>query len=146
MTRMLVCGDRKWLTYYLPDGKLDHAKIALVKAATFSLLDGIAAYLNVDVLIEGCAPGADHASELWSENVGIDVIREHLHFPAEWDRYGRSAGPIRNQKMLDEGRPDYVVALHDNLDQSRGTGHMVKIATKAGVPVFHFTTSVMGIE
>lgn len=52
-------------------------------------------------------------------------------FPADWDKYGKSAGYIRNQQMLDEGCPDYVVAFPGGA----GTNMMKRIASKAGVPV-----------
>lgn len=56
-----------------------------------------------------------------------------ISFPADWTKYGRRAGPIRNYQMLKEGRPDCVVAfLHAG---SRGTAHMISIAQKAGIEV-----------
>jgi hypothetical protein len=58
-----------------------------------------------------------------------------LHYFANWKLFGLSAGPIRNQQMLDEGKPDFVIAFHDNLYASRGTQDMVTRAMKAGVPV-----------
>lgn len=57
----------------------------------------------------------------------VPVIVYH----ADWNAHGRSAGPIRNAKMLAEGKPDLVVAFPGG----KGTAHMVGIARKAGVPV-----------
>jgi len=37
--------------------------------------------------------------------------------------------------MLDEGKPTYVLAFHDNLAESKGTKDMVTRAKKAGIPV-----------
>ena len=51
---------------------------------------------------------------------------------AKWDelgRNGRKAGPIRNQQMLDEGRPSLVVAFPGG----RGMADMVRRARNAGV-------------
>jgi hypothetical protein len=48
---------------------------------------------------------------------------------ADWEKLGRSAGPIRNQAMLDEGRPDLVVAFPGH----HGTADMVRRARAAGV-------------
>ncbi len=56
-------------------------------------------------------------------------------FPAAWDKYGKAAGPIRNQQMIDEGRPDFVIAFHSNVGQSRGTMDMLCRANKAGLVV-----------
>lgn len=58
-----------------------------------------------------------------------------VSFPAEWDVYGKSAGPVRNRQMLEEGKPDFVWAFKTHV-QSRGTNHMVNIARKAGLPVY----------
>lgn len=52
---------------------------------------------------------------------------------AEWRKYGRAAGPIRNGKMLDEGA-EQVIAIPDA--QSRGTWDMVNQAKGRGVPVY----------
>lgn len=54
--------------------------------------------------------------------------------PADWGRYGKAAGGIRNQAMIDETpRPDVVVAAPD--PWSRGTWDCVRRAEAAGVPV-----------
>lgn len=137
---MLVCGDRNWGRFYLPDGTPDHVKDREVRAATFRFLDSVATFASADVLIEGCARGADRMAEEWA-TTAYPLIGVHRHFPADWDKYGRSAGPIRNQRMLDEGRPDLVVALHDNLSESRGTAHMVRISELANIPVYALTST-----
>jgi hypothetical protein len=49
---------------------------------------------------------------------------------ADWS-IGRKAGPIRNQRMLDEHAPDLVVAFPGG----RGTADMVRRARKSGVEV-----------
>lgn len=50
---------------------------------------------------------------------------------ADWEDLGRKAGPIRNQRMLDDGRPELVVAFPGG----PGTAHMCRIAREAGVEV-----------
>lgn len=65
---------------------------------------------------------ADYAVTRWTQYRG---------FPANWDLHGKAAGVIRNQQMLDEGKPDVVVAFKGG----RGTEHMKKIAREAGVEV-----------
>jgi hypothetical protein len=52
-------------------------------------------------------------------------------FPANWKKHGRAAGPMRNQQMLDEGKPDLVIAFPGG----SGTADMVRRAKAAGVPV-----------
>lgn len=44
---------------------------------------------------------------------------ELLRFPAKWNEHGKAAGPIRNQQMLTEGKPDVVFAFHDDIASSK---------------------------
>lgn len=78
-------------------------------------------------VIHGAARGADTLADQWAKHLGIDV---HA-YPADWAKYGRSAGAVRNQRMLDEGKPDLVIAFPGGM----GTALMVKLARKAGVEV-----------
>jgi hypothetical protein len=93
-------------------------------------------------IVEGCARGADNLAEYWvahHNDTVTDIGRQDVvihHFPADWDRHGRGAGPIRNQQMLDEGQPDAVIAFTLNLSTSRGTRDMVRRSRRAGLPVW----------
>lgn len=78
-------------------------------------------------IIHGDAKGADFMARLWAICNGFDEVR----FPADWKAHGKGAGPIRNQRMLDEGKPDVVVAFPGG----KGTVDMVARAKKAGIPV-----------
>jgi len=78
-------------------------------------------------VIAGGAPGADALAVAWAMDRGVD-FREYV---ADWETHGRAAGPIRNQLMLEDGRPDLVVAFPGG----RGTADMVRKARTAGVPV-----------
>ena len=49
-------------------------------------------------------------------------------YEADWKKYGKLAGPKRNQQMLDEGMPDLVVAFHADIKNSKGTFDMVNRA------------------
>lgn len=79
------------------------------------------------IIIHGGAPGADALAQEWVEVFGG---RQRI-FPADWTLYGKAAGPIRNQRMLDEGKPELVVAFPGG----SGTADMVRRARKAGVEV-----------
>lgn len=78
-------------------------------------------------IIAGAARGADSIAIDWAV-VNWTYFTE---YPADWDTHGKAAGPIRNQQMLDEGKPDMVVAFPGG----RGTEDMVRRAKKAGIPV-----------
>lgn len=63
---------------------------------------------SVSVLIHGGAGGADMLAERVAYDLGWQSVRG---FPANWREHGKRAGPIRNQQMLDEGKPDVQVDL-----------------------------------
>ena len=79
------------------------------------------------VLVSGGAKGADALAERLANDRGltIDVI------PADWQRYGRGAGPVRNRQIVESA--DLVVAFWDG--KSRGTRSALAHAEKVGVPV-----------
>jgi hypothetical protein len=85
----------------------------------------------IKTLIHGDAPGADRLAAAWAKDTGLAEFGELLAFPADWEKHGNAAGPIRNQQMLDEGKPDMVIAFPGGI----GTANMVRLARKAGVPV-----------
>lgn len=72
--------------------------------------------------------GADQIAEQWAKEKDIPC----MVFKAEWQKYGKAAGPKRNKEMLDFA--DEVIAFHDNLNSSKGTKHMVSIAREANIP------------
>lgn len=106
--RVLVCGGR------------DFNKDQIV----FSELDRHNAdWGPFKVVIDGGATGADHWAGVWAEERGI----ARQTFLAEWKRLGNAAGPIRNQRMIDEGKPDLIIAFPGG----RGTRDMISRANKA---------------
>ncbi len=133
-TRILVCGSRHWSAEWMVHAILN----AELQRHTLGL-----------VIISGMAPGADtHAADwaresrrwLRSDGHGGVVTDRQCQvvlkkFPADWDQYGKAAGPIRNKQMLVEGRPHKVYAFSNDIVESRGTRNMVEQARKAGVPV-----------
>ena len=83
------------------------------------------------IVVHGAARGADHIAGVCAKERGLEV---HEH-PAEWDRFGKRAGFLRNAEMLQAERPVYVYAFTYNLPTSTGTRDMVERARSAGVPV-----------
>lgn len=109
---ILCCGDRNWKAGYAIEARLSE-------------------YRGKDVtIIHGNAQGADRMSALIAAKLGLSV----RSFQAEWEKYGKAAGPIRNRKMLVEGKPDLVIAFHDDIRNSKGTKNMVEQAKRKGIP------------
>jgi len=79
-------------------------------------------------LLHGGADGADKLAEKVARHLGWNIDRR----PAEWDRYGKRAGFVRNLKMLDE-EPDLVLAFWDG--RSKGTAHCIAQAVRRGLYV-----------
>jgi UDP-N-acetylmuramoylalanine-D-glutamate ligase len=114
--RVLICGGREFDDWH----------------QFITAMDGISSdrgfSMNQPIyIIEGGAKGADFCARLYAKYCGWD----HEPYPAEWNKYGKAAGGIRNQQMLDEGRPDLVVAFPGG----SGTADMVRRAKAAGVEV-----------
>lgn len=110
--RVLICGSRNFR---------DAKRI-------FHYLSGVA---KGTVIIEGEARGADTIVWVCCEILGL----KYISFPADWSAYHKAAGVIRNQEMLEKGKPDLVLFYHDNLDESRGTIDMITRADRAGIIV-----------
>jgi len=109
--RIVVCGGRDLHDADLVNGALDAEARSCV----------------IDCIIEGDAPGADALASEWAKRHGIN----NLKFPADWKSFGPRAGPIRNRKMMLDGKPDLVLAFPGG----RGTQDCVRQAKAAGVPV-----------
>lgn len=114
--RVLICGDRNWVSYPI---------------IYQWIYRNLPANAPPSTVIHGGARGADRMAGEIANTFGHKV----LVYPAKWDKYGKAAGHIRNQQMLDEGKPDLVVYFHNNLAESKGTGGMVSRARKAGIEV-----------
>lgn len=80
-------------------------------------------------LIHGGASGADRLAGNWAISREIEVEE----CPANWEKHGKSAGPIRNQEMLDKN-PDLLIAFPGG----RGTSDMVKRAKKSGLEIIFY--------
>lgn len=109
--RVLVCGGR------------DFDDTVAVSEA----LDRLHRERGFDVVIEGGARGADYQAKMWAKMNEI-AFEEYR---ADWEKHGRAAGPIRNKQMLDEGKPDLVVAFPGGL----GTANMIRQAEARGIEV-----------
>jgi hypothetical protein len=109
--KVVVCGDRKWLN------------ISIIEKRLLELPSDT-------IIVQGECSGADILAKNVAREIGLDVVG----FYANWNKYGKSAGPIRNIKMLNTG-PKLVIAFHDDLQKSKGTKHIVTEARKRGIEV-----------
>jgi len=80
------------------------------------------------VIISGGARGADYLAKIYAQNQGID----YKEFPAEWDKYGRSAGYRRNIDIVENS--DIIIAFWDGT--SKGTKHTIDIAREKNKPLY----------
>ena len=87
---------------------------------------------TITEVVSGCSRGVDRLGEEWAGRHSIPVKK----FPAEWDRYGKSAGPRRNEQMV--AYAEALITIWDG--QSRGTGHVIGCATQHGLKVYVLRT------
>jgi hypothetical protein len=115
---VIVAGSRDFNDYQLLKNVLDHYLSNYDRS-------------NVTI-ISGTARGADRLGEQYARQRGMELSR----FPANWKKYGKSAGFERNMRM--SMFADVLVAFWDG--QSRGTKHMIDTMQKAGkqAKVIHF--------
>ena len=114
--RVLVCGGRDY-------GETDTDQMAEIY---FAIRD-IHEKTPIDALIHGDSRGADRCAGSLAKELGIKVVP----VPADWRTHGKAAGPIRNQRMIDDFKPDLVLAFPGG----RGTADMVARAEAAKIKV-----------
>lgn len=110
--RVLVCGGR------------DYDDLG----AVWSQLDAFHAIQGpITAVIHGDYRGADTLAKKWAVSNNV----KDVPFKADWGHLGPAAGPIRNTRMLEEGRPDLVIAFPGG----KGTLDCVSQAKERGVEV-----------
>lgn len=97
----------------------------------YKVLDRIATAIidpKEDEIVSGGARGADTLGATWAAEHNVPVKT----FPANWNRYGKSAGYIRNDEMGEYG--DVLIAFWDK--KSKGTLNMIKTMQLRRKPYF----------
>lgn len=84
------------------------------------------------IIVEGEAPGADTMARVIGESLGIEVRK----YPADWRRYKKAAGPIRNRQQFDSELPNLVLCFHDDFLNSSGTKDMAEYALSKGASTY----------
>lgn len=128
--RILICGGRKFTDYELVE------KVVLAKMTSYENT------LPVTFISGECDHGADQANQYMWDRYHCDIER----FPANWNdlteqpcvikqgrfsKYNALAGHNRNQRMIDEGKPNLVFAFWDG--KSTGTADMITRAHRAKI-------------
>ena len=123
MVTVLVCGGRNYND----------------KQKLYSVLDqmhdvgGEPYHMEITEIVNGAATGADKLASDWArdrkKHNGTSI--RLYEYPADWSSHGNSAGPIRNQEMIDARKPEVVVAFPGGV----GTHNMIVKAQQAGIPV-----------
>lgn len=115
--KILVCGGRHFNDYeFLVD-----------------CMNEVYQRIDIGAIISGRCRGADILGERWAIKNKIPIIS----FPANWKKYGVSAGQIRNQQMIDEGNPDLCIAFPGN----NGTADMIRRCRHHKITVEQFPKS-----
>ena len=83
-------------------------------------------FTNIEI-VSGTARGADKLGERYAREKGYDIKQ----FPANWDKFGKRAGYLRNDEMAQYA--DMLIAFWDGA--SKGTKHMIDLANKRGIKV-----------
>lgn len=130
--RYLIFGSR---TFGVVQDYQDDQDIILAQNQKILLkrtMDSIVKEVSFGIV--GGAKGADTLGELWlvANRVPFQV------FMAEWDKYGRTAGPRRNRRMIDEGKPDIAVGFIDyrhRAEVSPGSSNMMQQCRNNNIPV-----------
>lgn len=112
MPRYLLCGSRTW--HWVEPVE-----------------DLLTTFPDDTVIIHGAGRGLDTLAGELAFKHGFDIEA----YEADWKRYGKSAGPIRNAEMLEKGKPERVFAFIDPSFASPGTHGMIALAKEKRVPV-----------
>lgn len=108
--KVIIAGSRQIIDYQIVVDALINANFVVTQ------------------VVSGTARGVDKLGEQWAIKNNIPIKR----FPANWDRYGKSAGYIRNEQMAEYA--EGLVAIWNGY--SKGTGHMIDLARKHKLVVY----------
>ena len=116
MTRIAITGDRHWGKDRYP-----------------AVLAAVASRIDAELFVLGDASGVDALAHAACAELDLP----HIRILADWRRFGRGAGPLRNGEMLDHltGPTDELWYFHDDLAQSKGTKNCVNQALDRGIAV-----------
>jgi len=110
--KVIVAGSRE----FTDEKKVHKVLNKLKKEADFEI-----------EIVSGLCRGPDMFGKNWAEKNNLKCHK----YPANWNKYGKRAGFIRNEEMAKVG--DILIAFHVN--NSKGTQHMINLAIENGLKV-----------
>lgn len=116
----IICGGRDFDNQVMFDGAM----------RDITTLRGLP-----DKVVHGAARGADTLADRWARKMGLEVIPVE----ADWKAHSGAAGPIRNQKMIDDYKPHAVVAFPGG----SGTRNMTNKARAGGIEVIEVVDATL---
>jgi hypothetical protein len=119
----IVCGGRRY-GYMVWERRHIHNEL---RERTRNQDPGLILPDPKTLIITGGARGTDTVAHAWAVMNSVST----RVFPADWDKYGKRAGHIRNQQMLDEGLPSEVLAFPGG----PGTEDMIRRALRKRIKV-----------
>lgn len=118
---VLICGGRNLNNIIVWEW--------LEKYAIKKLEEHFNSHIKIDKVITGGALGADRGGSQWAISNNLYLIE----FLANWKKYGKSAGIIRNKEMLNIGNPNIIIAFPGG----NGTNNMIKISREKGIEIIY---------
>ena len=112
--RVIIAGSRTFRDY------------DLLVSHTDKMLSRVKRDHNI-IVLSGRARGADKLGEQYALSRGYEIET----YPADWEKYGRVAGYLRNKQMAENA--DALIVFWDG--KSRGTAHMINIAKEHGLKI-----------
>lgn len=116
MFKVIICGSREFIDFEL-----------LSRTCDYYLSQKLNSEEEV-VIVSGCARGADTLGEKYAMSRGLRVMK----FPADWSKYGKKAGFIRNEEMAKNG--DACIAFLSREGKNVGTKMMISLASVYNLP------------
>lgn len=121
MFKVIICGSREFSDYELLRERCDYyLKDKLLEP------EGV-------TIVSGCARGADTLGERYAIERGLPVLK----FPADWEKYGKRAGYIRNAQMAEVGNA--CLAFLKSGAENKGTKNMISLARSGNLLVREVT-------
>lgn len=121
--RILVTGSRDWEDIALLEGA--------ILAAVLELVEPEHGPGDIVLVSGACPTGADRQAEAYVEELLTPLVAIERH-PADWEKYGKRAGFLRNAEMVELGA-DICLAFIKN--GSKGASMTARLAEEAGIPV-----------